>query len=42
MRRAFQRRYGRPIDQKLSLGMQINSDNGGNATLQCHEVAMSD
>ena len=42
MRRAFQHHYDHPIDRELSLGMHRNSDNGGNATLQCHEVAMSD
>jgi hypothetical protein len=41
MRRAFQRHY-RSSDFEIQLEMHGSSDNGGNATLQCHEVAMSD
>jgi len=41
MRRALQRHY-RPNGKEVSLGIRKSSDNGGNATSQCQEVAMRD
>jgi len=40
MRRVFQHHY-RPTDKDPSLGIPEGSDNGGNATSQCQEVAMT-